>query len=181
MRDRISHPLQAHTKHSKMHDTDPLSSSDRIYKWHRIYHIIISPANEYINSSHITSFSDIIPGTVWGPVPSEITSTSSGISSWRDSWELASASPSWAMLVRLRLRADAGMWDEGNVYSTKVIFKIWNHTKYVAMFSLQTFWIYRVYSQIHVSPNIIKMSNSSLKRETRELRLICYVTPMCSQ
>lgn len=68
----------------------------------------------------ITSFSDIIPGTVWGPLPIEITSTSSGFSSCSDSWELASASPSWAMLERLRLRAAAG-W--------RGCFILWNHKK----------------------------------------------------
>lgn len=56
----------------------------------------------------LTSFSDIIPGTVCSEAPSEMTSTSSGVTSCRDSWELASISPSWATFDRLRLREPAG-------------------------------------------------------------------------
>ena len=66
------------------------------------------PQHHDASQSVLTSFSDIMPGMVCGVVPSEMTSTSSGLTSCRDSWELASGSPSWAMLVRLRLREPAG-------------------------------------------------------------------------
>lgn len=150
--------------------------------WHWIYHTIICPANKYINSSPITSFSDIIPGTVWGPVPSEITSTSSGISSCRDSWELASASPSWAMLVRLRLRAAAG--GQVGVNQKKIrplLFLNWYTQRTLNIDICCHFTSKNVGgfgdTGIHVSPN---NQRPCVKLNSRELRLFSSRSHQCA-
>lgn len=70
-----------------------------------------------------TSFSDIIPGVICGPVPREITSTSSGWTSGMVSWEDPSWSPCWSIwmfvLLLLRVADDILKNKHWNSHSTK--------------------------------------------------------------